>query len=173
MVEFLDIGAHEESSGFPRLARAGKSTVWRILDENPLKPHKIRYYLERRDSGSDRKMREVLIVYREVSPHAEGAEDGRSNPVYTVSVDEKPGVQAIGLTALALPPVPGKAGADAESGLRIRSPWHRLDPGRYRSAHRSGVCPGGRPAPESRIHCLLQSIDALLPTIGGHPGCPG
>jgi len=30
------------------------------------------------------------------------------NPIYTVSVDEKPGVQAIGLTAPDLPPVPGK-----------------------------------------------------------------
>ena len=29
------------ASGFPRLAGAGKSTVWRILDANQLKPHKI------------------------------------------------------------------------------------------------------------------------------------
>ncbi len=29
---------HAESAGFPRLARVGKSTVWRILDENELKP---------------------------------------------------------------------------------------------------------------------------------------
>jgi transposase len=34
--------------------------------------------------------------------------DGRPNPIYTVSVDEKPGVQALGLTAPDLPPVPGK-----------------------------------------------------------------
>jgi transposase len=97
-------------AGFGRLAKAGKSTVWRILNENNLKPHKIRYYLEKRDPHFDRKMHEVLMVYRDVSLYAEGAvHDGRPNPIYTVSVDEKPGVQAIGLTAPDLPPVPGRA----------------------------------------------------------------
>ena len=55
---------------------------------------------------------DVLMVYRDVSIHAEGATDAhRPDPVYTVSVDEKPGVQALGLTAPDLPPVPGKARA--------------------------------------------------------------
>ena len=104
------VSQHAEASGFSRLAKAGKSTVWRILDENDLKPHKISYYLEKRDPDFDRKMHEVLMVYRDVSLYAEGAvHDGRPNPIYTVSVDEKPGVQAIGLTAPDLPPVPGKA----------------------------------------------------------------
>jgi transposase len=97
-------------SGFPRLAGAGKSTVWRILDQNQLKPHKITYYLEKRDPDFDRKMHEVLMVYRDVALYTEGAvHDGRPNPIYTVSVDEKPGVQAIGLTAPDLSPIPGKA----------------------------------------------------------------
>jgi transposase len=101
-----------EAAGFARLANAGKSTVWRILDDNDIKPHKIRYYLEKRDPEFDRKMQEVLMVYRDVSLYAEGAvHDARPNPIYTVSVDEKPGVQAIGLTAPDLPPVPGKASA--------------------------------------------------------------
>jgi transposase len=57
-------------------------------------------------------MHEVLMVYRDVSIHAEGAVDkDRPDPIYTVSVDEKPGVQALGLTAPDLPPVPGKARA--------------------------------------------------------------
>ena len=30
-------------NGFPRLSKAGKSTVWRILDDNDIKPHKVRY----------------------------------------------------------------------------------------------------------------------------------
>ena len=104
------VAEHAEKTGFSRLSRAGKSTVWRILDENNLKPHKIRYYLEKRDPDFSRKMQEVLMVYQDVSLYAEGAvHDGRPNPIYTVSVDEKPGVQAIGLTAPDLPPVPGKA----------------------------------------------------------------
>ncbi len=104
------VAEHAREAGFSRLGSAGKSTVWRILDENDLKPHKIRYYLEKRDPDFDRKMHEVLMAYRDVSLYAEGAvHDGRPNPIYTVSVDEKPGVQAIGLTAPDLPPVPGKA----------------------------------------------------------------
>jgi transposase len=95
-----------EGAGFPRLARAGKSTVWRILDEHEIKPHRIRYYLEKRDPEFDRKMQEVLMVYRDGAVH-----DARPEPIYTVSVDEKPGVQALGLTAPDLPPAPGKATA--------------------------------------------------------------
>jgi len=101
---------HATEVGYPRLTQAGKSTIWRILNEHDIKPHKIRYYLERRDPEFDRKMQDVLLVYRDVSLYTEGAvHDGRPNPIYTVSVDEKPGVQALGLTAPDLPPVPGKA----------------------------------------------------------------
>ena len=106
------VGTGAQAAGFPRLANAGKSTVWRILDENKIKPHKISYYLEKRDPDFDRKMQEVLMVYRDVSIYrADAVHDARPNPIYTVSVDEKPGVQAIGLTAPDLPPVPGKAPA--------------------------------------------------------------
>jgi transposase len=106
------VGDSAQAAGFARLANAGKSTVWRILDESDIKPHKIRYYLEKRDPEFDRKMQEVLMVYRDVSIYSEGAvHDARPNAIYTVSVDEKPGVQAIGLTAPDLPPVPGKARA--------------------------------------------------------------
>lgn len=41
LARFVDENAR--SAGFPRLANAGKSTVWRI---NDIKLHKIRYYLE-------------------------------------------------------------------------------------------------------------------------------
>jgi transposase len=106
------VGERAQAAGFARLAGAGKSTVWRILDDNDIKPHKIRYYLEKRDPDFDRKMQEVLMVYRDVSIYTQGAvHDARPNPIYTVSVDEKPGVQAIGLAAPDLPPVPGKAPA--------------------------------------------------------------
>jgi transposase len=39
------VGERAQAAGFPRLANPGKSTVWRILDDNDIKPHKIRYYL--------------------------------------------------------------------------------------------------------------------------------
>ena len=46
LARFVCAGA--QAAGFPRLANAGKSTVWRILDENQIKPHKISYYCWRR-----------------------------------------------------------------------------------------------------------------------------
>ncbi len=103
------VASHAVAAGFPRLAAAGKATVWRILDAHDLKPHRVRYYLERRDPEFERKMIEILMVYRDVNLYpAEATHSGRSTPVYSVSVDEKPGVQALGITAPDLPPVPGK-----------------------------------------------------------------
>ena len=95
-----------EAAGFPRLSRISRSSVWRILQEQGLKPHRVRYYLERRDPEFDRKMRAVLMVYRDVflTPPCADA----TPTTYTVSVDEKPGVQAIGTTAPDLPPVAGQ-----------------------------------------------------------------
>jgi transposase len=98
------IRTHAREAGHPCLSRAAKSTVQRILDEQELTPHKVRCYLERRDPDFDRKMREVLMVYREVSLDTIPG----SRKIYTVSVDEKPGVQALGVTAPDLSPVPGK-----------------------------------------------------------------
>jgi transposase len=97
------------AAGFPALAKAGKATVQRILKAQELQPHKVRYYLERRDPEFERKMREVLLVYREVALQNETADTGSEQPdVITVSVDEKPGVQAIENTAPDLPPAAGK-----------------------------------------------------------------
>lgn len=102
------VSANAHSAGFARLARAGKTTVWRILDAHELKPHRVRYYLERRDAQFERKMAEVLMVYRDVNLYrVDAVHDARPTPIYTVSVDEKPGVQALGVTAPDLPPVPG------------------------------------------------------------------
>ena len=38
----------------------------KLLDEEEIKPHKVRYYLERRDAEFEPKMAGVLCVYREV-----------------------------------------------------------------------------------------------------------
>ena len=97
------------AGGFPALVNAGKATVQRILAAQELQPHKIRYYLERRDPDFETRMREVLLVYKEVATENEAAAGSGGRPdVVTVSVDEKPGVQAIANTAPDLPPVSGK-----------------------------------------------------------------
>jgi transposase len=103
------IREHAVGAGFPVLSRAVKATVHRILAEQPLHPEKVKYYLERRDPEFDAKMRRVLIVYQDVAlQNAKRAAGETASNVITVSVDEKPGVQAIGNTAPDLPPVPGK-----------------------------------------------------------------
>jgi transposase len=76
--------------------------------EHEVKPHKVRYYLERRDADFEAKMAEVLCVYREVAVLKEAAASESGKAVAIVSYDEKPGVQAIGTTAPDLPPKPGQ-----------------------------------------------------------------
>ena len=100
---------HTVEAGYPALAQAAKATVHRILAAQPLHPEKVKYYLQRRDPDFESKMRQVLLVYREVALQNESSGEGGPSPgVITVSVDEKPGVQAIANTAPDLPPVPGR-----------------------------------------------------------------
>jgi transposase len=98
---------HAAESGHPSLRKAAKATVQRILAEQPLHPEKVRYYLERRDPDFEAKMREILLVYREVALQNR-SQGGLAPVIVTVSVDEKPGLQAIANTAPDLPPVPGQ-----------------------------------------------------------------
>lgn len=96
-------------AGHPSLSRAAKATVQRILAEQPLHPERVRYYVEKRDPVFEVRMRDVLLVYQEVALQNEAQREGEKRPtVITVSVDEKPGLQAIANTAPDLPPVPGK-----------------------------------------------------------------
>jgi DDE superfamily endonuclease/Homeodomain-like domain len=78
------------AEGFPALVHAGKATVQRILAARELQPHKIRYCSERRDPGFETKMREVLLVCKDVAMENEVAAGRGGRPdVVTVSVDEK------------------------------------------------------------------------------------
>jgi hypothetical protein len=87
-----------------------QGTVCKILDAQEVKPHKVRYYLERRDPEFKAKMAQVLCVYREVSVLKKAAATKKNKPskaVTVISYDEKPGIQAIATTAPDLPPEPG------------------------------------------------------------------
>ena len=102
---------HGPAAGHECLANLAQGTVCKILDQHEVKPHKLRYYLERRDPEFEAKMAQVLCVYREVeilkqAAAASGSEQP-SEAVAIVSYDEKPGVQAIATTAPDLPPEPG------------------------------------------------------------------
>jgi transposase len=102
---------HGPVEGHPCLAKLAQGTLCNILNEQEIKPHKVRYYLERRDPEFKQKMAEVLCVYREVKLIKETAAAAKQEPsdaVAIVSYDEKPGIQAIANTAPDLPPEPGR-----------------------------------------------------------------
>src|SRR6266545_4976335 len=101
---------HGPAEGHACLANLAQGTVCKILDQEAVKPHKVRYYLERRDPDFAEKMAEVLCVYRPVKilkKKAAASKTKPSEPVAIVSYDEKPGIQAIAVTAPDLPPEPG------------------------------------------------------------------
>jgi transposase len=95
-------------AGHDCLKKTAKATVQRILDAHPIRPHKMAYYLERRDPEFEQKMIDILCVYKEVNIQNQASEPGDIPSVITVSVDEKPGVQAIKNIAPDLMPEPGK-----------------------------------------------------------------
>lgn len=100
---------HGPGAGHECLAHLVQGTVCKLLGQEEIKPHKVRYYLERRDAEFEQKMAEVLCVYREVQVLKKAAARSKKSgkPVTIVSYDEKPGIQAIATTAPDLPPVPG------------------------------------------------------------------
>jgi transposase len=99
------IREHAVAAGHPCLASIVQGTVCKILAHHEVKPHKVRYYLDRRDDAFEEKMAEVLCVYREVAVLKAG--EASDTNVAIISYDEKPGIQAIGNTAPDLPPKPG------------------------------------------------------------------
>ena len=101
------IQEHCQAAGHPCLLQLSRGTVSKILSQNEIRPHKISYYLERRDQEFEEKMAQILYVYKEVALLREAGQDV-SSMVAILSYDEKPGIQAIGNTAPDLPPVPGK-----------------------------------------------------------------
>ena len=101
---------HGPAEGHACLATLVQGTVCKILDQEEVKPHKVRYYLERRDPEFAEKMAEVLCVYRKVKllkKETAAAKKKPSDAVAVISYDEKPGIQAIATTAPDLPPQPG------------------------------------------------------------------
>ena len=91
----------------PELEGVQESTVWSILNERDIKPHRMSYYLVRKDPEFKVKAEKVLLLYKRVewilqmTRHevaAESRPDELCGEVF-VSYDEKPGIQAIGHTA--------------------------------------------------------------------------
>lgn len=99
--------------GYGELSRLSRSKLHKVLAQGELKPHKVRYYVERRDPEFDQKMAAVLHVYKDVEIVNQGLVTGAIGEpaTVTVSYDEKPGIQALGVTTPDRPPVPGTHGS--------------------------------------------------------------
>ena len=100
------IRTHCVGSGFDCLQKINNGILNGILSKGNIKPHKISYYLERRDEEFEVKMANVLKVYKEISLIHDGELEKPKQT--TISYDEKPGIQAIKNIAPQLQPVPGK-----------------------------------------------------------------
>jgi len=93
-------------NGHECLKKIGKSVLNGILSKGNIKPHKIGYYLEKRDPEFDIKMANILQVYKEISLINEGKIHREKET--TISFDEKPGIQAIKNIAPQLHPISNK-----------------------------------------------------------------
>jgi transposase len=66
------------SAGYPELEQVSRSKLHKILMQGELRPHKVRYYAERRDPEFASKRAAVLHVYKEVEILNEGLLRGES-----------------------------------------------------------------------------------------------
>jgi len=101
---------HCVAAGHPTLQKLSRSKLHKILRKGELRPHKVRYYVERRDPGFEAKMATVLHVYKEVEIINDSLQRGavRELGMVTISYDEKPGIQALAVTTPDRPPVVGQ-----------------------------------------------------------------
>ena len=102
---------HGPAAGHVCLAKLAPGHGVQDPQRQEVKPHKVRYYLERRDAAvrSRRWRRCCASIARSklLKKKAAAAKEKPSDAVAIVSYDEKPGIQAIATTAPDLPPEPG------------------------------------------------------------------
>src|ERR1700674_5030219 len=110
------------AAGHPALQKLSRSKLHKILRKGELRPHKVRYYVERRDPAFEAKMANVLHVYKEVvivNAYRQG-QAGRELNMVTISYDEKPGIQALAVTTPDRPPVVGRYASHLRDNEYIR-----------------------------------------------------
>jgi hypothetical protein len=142
---------HGPSADHACLSDLVQGTVCKILDAEEVKPHKVHYYLERRDPDFAEKMAQVLCVYRRVKLLKKKPP---SDAVAIVSYDEKPGVQAISTMAPDLPPEPGLHQTFARDHEYKRHGTSACSPG--------STCSPARSMPWSRIATAAASSSNSL-----------
>ena len=103
----VHVRQHCVAAGHPTLQKLSRSKLHKMLRQGELRPHKIRYYVEKRDAEFETKMALVLHIYQEVeivNEYLRGQTE-RTLPVVTISYDEKPAIQALAVTTPDRPPV--------------------------------------------------------------------
>lgn len=98
---------HCQDVDHPSLLKVDKGTMSKILAKAEIRPHKINYYLQRRDPDFEEKMAQVLHIYKEVELLKAPSTNQQDQAFAILSYDEKPGIQAIKNMAPDLPAVPG------------------------------------------------------------------
>jgi len=113
---------HCVDAAHPSLTALSRSKLHRILTQGEIRPHKVRYYVERRDPEFERKMIEVLHVYKEVEIVNAGLLAGilKEPTMVTISYDEKPGIQALAPTSPDRPPKPNEFATHLRDNEYIR-----------------------------------------------------
>lgn len=101
------INKYAEEAGHTRLSTVSRSKVRTILEEADIKPNRITYYCENRAPDFEKKMHNVLLVYKQLEMQFD--ENNKlipfdEEPVHVLSYDEKPGIQAIATTSNDLMP---------------------------------------------------------------------
>lgn len=115
------VRAEAARAGHPALARATKSMVWSILHAADPRPDRVRHCCERRDPDFEGRTREVLVACQQLSFRFDDGNllpwEGEEPEARVVSVDEKPGIQAIAPVAPDAGPEPGvRRGAPLAGG---------------------------------------------------------
>jgi transposase len=150
------------AAGHSSLAKLAQGTVCKILAEHAVKPHRVRYYLEKRDPEFEPKMTEILCVYRQVAVLREHRQSAASagegmdgGPCHHLLRREArhPGDRhdRAGSSAAARPQ------PDRDARSRVQASWHRDPDGRHRSAERSRPRPGQGTPSQSRVHRVSQA----------------
>ncbi len=101
------VRANCHQAGYEMLSKIDKGVLNKILSHGNIKPHKVSYYLEKRDPEFEVKMANVLQVYKEIALINENP-PAKNHKTTTISYDEKPGIQAIKNIAPQLQPVVGQ-----------------------------------------------------------------
>jgi transposase len=81
-------------AGHECLSGVTRGTIWKIINDRDVKPHLIKYYLERRDPEFDSKQANVISTYKKAEIARENNDTQEKGEVF-ISYDEKPGIQAI------------------------------------------------------------------------------